>query len=131
VAREPGTAGSASCVSAPSWRGHLSMALPRPPANLACVLAMGAVAASRLVQGPLGFGHLPQGEIALTDFLAQLLAMLRVDDNGGGPGICMPCNKCGKVRLQRVWLDVVGDDTVALKGFCTRCGRRVEARLEV
>ena len=67
----------------------------------------------------------------MKDFLSQLLAMLRLSDNGAGPGICMPCDNCGSVRLRQVWLAPVGNDTVAVKGFCPRCGGRVEARLEV
>lgn len=107
------------------------MAVPRPPTDLVDMLAMGAVAASRPVQRPLGREHLPQGGTVFQDFLNRLLGMLRLGDNGAGPGICMSCDNCGNVRLRSVWLAPVGDSTVALRGFCPRCGTRVEARLEV
>jgi hypothetical protein len=92
---------------------------------------MGAITADGPVQGPLGLDHLPQGESPLNGFLSQLLAMLRQGDNGGGPGLSMPCGNCGTVRLRSVWLAPVDDATLAVKGFCPRCGTRVEARLEI
>ena len=67
----------------------------------------------------------------MNDFLSQLLGMLRLTDNGGGPGIRMTCSRCGGVRLHHVWLAPVDDHTVALKGFCPHCTGRVEARLKV
>ncbi len=95
------------------------------------MLAMGAVALDRPVQRPLGLEHLPERGIPLETFLNRLLGMLRLDQNGTGPGICMPCDKCGSVRVRSVWLASVGNDTVAVKGFCPRCGGEVEVRLEV
>jgi len=118
-------------MSVPSVHAHLPMALPPPAADLARVLAMRTVAADRSVQRPLGPQHLLQEVIRLNDFLSQLLPMLRVDDNGSGPGVCMRCDNCGRVRLRWVWLALVDDNTVALKGFCPRCRGRLEARLEV
>lgn len=118
-------------MSALSGHAHLPVALPRSAADLANMLAMGAVALNRPVQRPLGLEHLPKRGVPLEGFLSQLLGMLRLDQNGTGPGICMPCEKCGSVRLRQVWLVPVDNDTVALRGFCPRCGRRVEARLEV
>ena len=107
------------------------MALPPPPTDLARILAMGPIAPDGAVQRTLGAERLPQGRTPLNSLLSQLLAMLKLDDNGTGPGICLPCDKCGTVRVRWVWLAQAGSDALAVKGFCPRCRGRVEARLEL
>jgi hypothetical protein len=118
-------------MSVPSGQAHLPLALPRRPTDLADMLAMGALTLNRSVQRPLGLEHLPERRSALEGFLNRLLGMLRLDQNGSGPGICMLCESCGNVRLRRVWLAPVSGETVALRGFCPRCGRQVEAKFEL
>ena len=54
-------------------------------------------------------------------FLLKLLELIRPNGDGRGPGLKVHCPQCGIVRVQHVWVKVIGDNEFMLRGVCLHC----------